>query len=85
MIAPVARAIRAELFVRTPDVAGANPGEARFWDPLFAADAGGWELGRPRRRWWHGSRNMSRRACRRSSPAAAAGTRRACWRRSRRR
>ncbi|MFZ6182350.1 methyltransferase domain-containing protein [Nannocystis pusilla] len=46
VIAPVARAIRAELFVRTPDVAGANPGEARFWDPLFAADAGGWELGR---------------------------------------
>jgi len=46
VVAPVARAIRSELFVRTPDVAGAGPGEARFWDSLFAADAGGWELGR---------------------------------------
>lgn len=55
LVAPVARAIRGELLVRTPDVAGAGPGEAKFWDPLFAADAGGWELGRaapPLRAWF---------------------------------
>lgn len=46
LVAPVARAIRGELLVRAPDVAGAGPGEARFWDPLFVANAGGWELGR---------------------------------------
>lgn len=55
VVAPVARAIRGELFVRSPDLPGASPGEARFWDALFAADAGGWELGRaapPLVRWF---------------------------------
>ncbi|MBZ5708671.1 methyltransferase domain-containing protein [Nannocystis pusilla] len=46
VVAPVARTIRGELIARAPDVPGAGPGEARFWDPMFAADTGGWELGR---------------------------------------
>lgn len=47
LVAPVARAIRGELGARSPDVPGLTPSDPRFWDPLFAADAGGWELGRP--------------------------------------
>ncbi|HEY8377399.1 MAG TPA: methyltransferase domain-containing protein [Nannocystis sp.] len=46
VLAPVARAIRGECHARTPDVPGLGPGDVGFWDPLYAADAGGWELGR---------------------------------------
>lgn len=46
-LAQLARAIRGELLARTPDAPGLGPSDAGFWDPLFLADAGGWELGRP--------------------------------------
>lgn len=45
-LVPVARTIRGELHPRKDDVPGLGPGDPGFWDPLFAADAGGWELGR---------------------------------------
>lgn len=62
-IAPVARAIRGELHARGPDVPGLGPGDAGFWDPLFAAGAGGWELGRaapPLQTWFleHSPKDM---------------------------
>lgn len=47
LVGPVARAIRGELHTRGPDVPGIGPSDPAFWDPLFPADAGGWELGRP--------------------------------------
>lgn len=47
LLAPVARTIRGELFQRGPDAPGLGPSDPGFWDALFAADAGGWELGRP--------------------------------------
>lgn len=56
-LAPVARLIRGELYVRSPDVVGVTPSDAGFWDPLFAADLGGWELGRaspPLADWFQG-------------------------------
>lgn len=46
LLAPVARAIRAELHQRGPDVPGLSPSDPGFWDPMFAAHGGGWELGR---------------------------------------
>lgn len=47
LLAPVARTIRGELFQRGADAPGLGPSDPGFWEPLFAADAGGWELGRP--------------------------------------
>ncbi len=64
-LAPLARLIRGELYVRSPDVAGATPSDAAFWDPLFAADLGGWELGRaspPLADWFEGKALTGRRA-----------------------
>ena len=58
-VAPVARAIRGELHLRRPDADGIGPGDAKFWDELFAANAGGWELGRaapPLRAWFCAAR-----------------------------
>ena len=46
-IAPVARAILAELRTRSPDLPGATPSQAAFWDHLYSDDIdAGWELGR---------------------------------------
>lgn len=47
LIAPVARAILAELRTRSPDLPGATPSQAAFWDSLYRTDVeAGWELGR---------------------------------------
>jgi len=45
-IAPVARAILAELRSRGPDLAGATPSQVAFWEHLYRDDEAGWELGR---------------------------------------
>jgi len=46
-IAPVARAIQAELRTRSPDLPGATPSQAAFWERLYSDDVeAGWELGR---------------------------------------
>ena len=46
-IAPVSRAILAELRTRSPDLPGATPSQAAFWDHLYRPDVdAGWELGR---------------------------------------
>jgi SAM-dependent methyltransferase len=47
LLAPVARTIRGELFQRSADVPGLGPSDPNFWDAMFRADSGGWELGRP--------------------------------------
>lgn len=46
LLAPVARAILAEVRTRGPDMPGTTPSEAAFWDHIYRDDAGGWELGR---------------------------------------
>ncbi len=47
VLAPVARAILAEVRTRSPDLPGATPSQAEFWEQLYRADVeAGWELGR---------------------------------------
>jgi SAM-dependent methyltransferase len=47
VLAPVARAILAELRSRSPDLPGATPSQAAFWEQLYREDVeAGWELGR---------------------------------------
>ena len=47
LLAPIARAILAELRTRSPDLPGATPSQAAFWDALYSDGAEtGWELGR---------------------------------------
>jgi SAM-dependent methyltransferase len=47
VLAPVARAILAELRTRSPDLPGATPSQAAFWEHLYGDDVdAGWELGR---------------------------------------
>ncbi|WP_293271388.1 methyltransferase domain-containing protein [Nannocystis sp.] len=46
-ISALARAIVRELQPRGPDLPGTTPSDPAFWDHLYRADAGGWELGRP--------------------------------------
>lgn len=46
-IAPIARAIGLEVRTRSPDLPGATPSQAAFWDHLYRDDVdAGWELGR---------------------------------------
>ncbi len=45
-LAPVARAVLAEVRTRGADLPGATPSDAAFWDHIYQEDAGGWELGR---------------------------------------
>jgi methyl halide transferase len=46
-IAALARAIVRELHARAPDLPGATPSDAAYWDHIYLHDDGGWELGRP--------------------------------------
>jgi SAM-dependent methyltransferase len=45
-IAPLARAILAEVRARSDDLAGATPSQAAFWEHLYRDDDAGWEIGR---------------------------------------
>ncbi len=45
-IAALARAVLRELYARSPDLPGATPSDADFWDHIYRDEAGGWELGR---------------------------------------
>ena len=45
-LAPVARAILAEVRSRGPDLPGATPSDAAYWDFLYRDDDASWELGR---------------------------------------
>jgi len=47
LLAPLASAILAELRTRSPDLPGATPSQAAFWDHLYRDEVeAGWELGR---------------------------------------
>lgn len=45
-IAPLARAILAEVRTRGEDLSGATASEAAFWEHLYRDDEAGWEIGR---------------------------------------
>jgi SAM-dependent methyltransferase len=45
-LAPLARAILAEVRVRGEDLAGATPSDAAFWEHLYRDEEASWELGR---------------------------------------